>query len=281
MKYLLLFITCCALKASAQSSLVFNKQLTESNNKWVALKTQKDSVYGFGFIYMDRTAGLTVHDAGSFKISKDNKFIPAKRPIHEMVKVRLDGKRNTVAWIPADRLKELDELETPTWMSVYKMDTASVDYLFRLAFSHNAANEIDKALYYLDRVKKTDPNYHGLEFEYIYAYNASRQFDKAIDLLNVALKKDPNSSNYLKELVFAHVHSGQMDKAEETYKRALPYCGADIKAEMAANILSAYLMQKNKEKSKIWVDDMQAWFPATNPNYANFQRMAAYQATLK
>jgi tetratricopeptide (TPR) repeat protein len=280
MKYFILLLTCFAINANAQTSLTFNKQFTESNNKWVAIKTEQDSVFKFGFIYMDPTAGLTIHDAGAFW-AKNNKFIPSKRPEYQMVKVRLDGKQNIVAWIPTGRLKELDVKETPDWLKAYSADTTSASYLFRWAFTYNAANQIDKALYYLDRVKKIDPNYHGLEYEYIYAYNATKQFDKAIVLLNGALKKDPNSENFLKELLFAYVHSGKMDKAEDTYKTAVAVSGINEKAEMALNILSSYLMQKNKEKAKIWIDDIQTWYPAQNPNYGNFQKMKEYYATLK
>src|ERR1051325_2831563 len=103
MKYLFLLVTCLSLKAGAQNPLNFNKLLTESNNKWIAIKTRQDSVYGFGFIYMDPSAGLTAHDAGSFKLTKDNRFLATKRPEYQITKVRLDGKQNTVAWIPADK----------------------------------------------------------------------------------------------------------------------------------------------------------------------------------
>jgi tetratricopeptide (TPR) repeat protein len=281
MKYFALLLICFAINADAQNNLTFNKQFTDCNNKWVALKTAKDSVFGFGFIYMDESAGLTAHEGGTFRLTKDNKYIASKRPDYAMKTVRLDGMHNTVALIPADMLKQLDLPAEPAWLSSYKADTTSANWLFRWGLSYNANNQIDKALYYLDRVKKIDPNYHGLAYEYIFAYNATRQFDKAIELLNGALKEDPKSANYLKELLFAYVHSGKMDKAEETYKKAVAVSGIDEKSEMAFNVLSAYLMQKNKEKSKIWIDDIQTWLPTTDRYYASFQKMKEYYATLK
>ncbi|MGF7081020.1 tetratricopeptide repeat protein [Mucilaginibacter sp. UYCu711] len=281
MKYLLLLFTCFAINVTAQTRLDFNKPLTQSVNKWVALKTAQDSVYGFGFIYMDPTAGLTAQDEGSFRITRDNKFVATKRPIYQIIKVRLDGKQLNVAWIPTEKFKELDVLETPDWLKSYKADTTSASYLFRWGFTYNAGNEIDKALYYLNRVQKIDPSYPGLEFGYIYAYNSGKQYSKAIAMIENALKSRPRDANLYKELLFAQVNSGQFNKAEETYKIAMPNLSADIKAEMALNLASNYLMQKNKEKFKFWADDIQTWLPTTSARYGSFLKMKEYYATLK
>jgi tetratricopeptide (TPR) repeat protein len=282
MKYLFLSLfACVTLSANAQAPLNFNKQLTESINKWVALKTAQDSVYGFGFIYMDATAGLTAQDEGSFRITKDNKFVATKRPIYQITKVRLDGKQLNIAWIPTERFKELDVLETPDWLKSYKTDTTSVAYLFRLGFTYNGGNETAKALYYLNRVQKIDPNYPGLEAEYIYAYNATKQYSKAIAMIETALVKRANDKNLYKELLYAQVNSGQVNKAEETYRNALPGLNVDTRAEMALNIASNYVLQKNKEKFKLWADDIKTWLPTTNRQYGNFLKMQEYYATLK
>lgn len=281
MKYLLLFMTCFGLKASAQNPLVFNKQFTESANKWVALKTPQDTIFGFGFIYMDPAAGLSAREGGVLYLGKDNKLTAAKRPPEALKVIRLDGMHNTVAWIPSNVLKQLDLPENPDWIKFYKADTTSAQWLFRWGFSHNAANEPAKALYYLDRVQKIDPNYPGLEFEYIFAYNAGKQHDKAIALIEAALKKRPQDGKLYKELLYAQVLSGQINKAEETYKTALSYVDIDIRTEMAMNIASNYLMQKNKEKFKLWADDIQTWIPVTNRQYGNFLKMKEYYATLK
>jgi tetratricopeptide (TPR) repeat protein len=281
MKYFLLLFTCFTINVTAQTRLDFNKQLTESVNKWVAIKTAQDSVFGFGFVYMDRTAGLSAHEGGVFKITKDNKFVATKRPITAISIIRLDGNHLTVAWIPSDKLKEMDVAEEPDWLKNYKTDTTSAAYLFRWGFTYNAGNEIDKALYYLNRVQKIDPNYPGLEFEYIYAYNASKQYDKAISLIEAAIKKQPNNTSLYKELLYAQVNSGQVSKAEETYKNILPRLTMDTRIEMALNIASNYLQQKNKEKYKYWADDIQTWLPATSPRYGSFLKMQEYYATLK
>lgn len=276
MKYLLIFLTCITLQASAQTQLNFNKGFMESLNKWIALKTGVDTIYAYGFVYMDRDAGLSVREGGLFKI-KNNIFISHKNPITQILIHRLqDNGPKRAAWIPDDKVKEMQEDLEPFWLKSYKTDTTSTPYLFRMGFSYNAGNQIDKALYYLDRVKKADPNYKGLTFEYIYAYNAIKQYDKAETLIKDELKKTPKSGNLYKELVFAQVNAGKMQQAEDSYKEAISFCDIGIKTEMAYNITYIYFAKKNKEKFNTWAADMQSWLPANSkllPGLAKMKQM--------
>jgi len=274
MKYLFALLTCITLRVNAQSQLNFNKGFMESINKWVAIKTPVDTIYGYGFIYMDPDAGITVHQGGLFKIKKDGVFISHKNPPNQIRIERLhDDGRVKVAWIPDDKIKEMQEDIEPSWLSLYRVDTTSVRYLFRMGFSYNGGNQIDKALYYLNRVKKANPDYPGLAFEFIYAHNATNQFAKAEAIINDELKKTPNNGNLYKELVYAQVKSGKMDKAEETYKKGILLCSADIKSEMVMNIIYTYFTQKNKEKFSYWADNAQAWMAANDPRIKAIEGM--------
>jgi tetratricopeptide (TPR) repeat protein len=264
MKYLFIFFVCITLQASAQNQLNFNKGFMESLNKWVALKTGADTIYAYGFIYMDVNAGLTAREGGLFKI-KDNVFVGHKNLPYQIQLQRLhDDGRIKVAWIPDEKVKELQEEIEPSWLKGYKVDTASVSYLFRMGFSYNAGNQTNKALYYLNRVKKADPNYNGLAFEYIYAYNGTKQFDKAEAIIMEQLKKTPKDGSLYKELVFAQLGAGKMPQAEDSFKQASTFCGISLKTEMAYNITYTYFSQKNKEKFNTWANDMQSWVPATD-----------------
>jgi tetratricopeptide (TPR) repeat protein len=275
MRYLLFLFAFVSLQAKAQIPLNFNKGLFESANKWVAIKTAKDSVYGYGFVYMDVSAGLSAHEGGVFKVTKDNIFVATKNLPYQVRIIRLNDNTLRVAWIPANKLKDMQEQETPDWLKSYKADTTSVAYLFRWGFSYNAGNVTDKALYYLDRVKKIDPNYPGLEAEYIYAYNASKQYDKAIALIENALKTQPNNGNLYKELVFAQANSNQLNKAEETYKQGIAHCGNDTKAEMSFNIAYTYYLQKNKDKFNYWADESKQWMAQTDPRINGITQLKA------
>ncbi|GAA4099349.1 hypothetical protein GCM10022392_24400 [Mucilaginibacter panaciglaebae] len=192
--------------------------------------------------------GLTVRQGGLFKIKKDGVFISHKNPPNQIRIERLqDNGRVKVAWIPDDKIKEMQEDVEPDWLKIYKADTTSVPYLFRLGFTYNAANQIDKALYYLNRVKNTNPDYRGLAFEFIYAYNALNQFDKAEVAINDELKKTPNNGHLYKELVYAQIKSGKMDKAEETYKKGILLCSVGDKTEMIMNIIPPISRRKIKK----------------------------------
>ncbi len=275
MKYLLFLFAFIAFQATAQIPLNFNKGLFESENRWVALKTAKDSVYGYGFVYMDVTSGLSAHEGGTFKVTKDNVFVATKYPPYQIHIVRLQSNALKVAWIPPDKLKEMQEQENPDWLQSYKTDTTSAAYLFKWGFTYNGGNIIDKALYYLNRVKKIDPKYPGLDFEYIYAYNASNQYDKAIAIINDALKSRPNDGNLYKERVFAQIHSNQLNNAEETYKQGIAHCNNQTKAEMSFNIAYTYYLQKNKDKFNYWADESKQWMAPTDPRINGITQLKA------
>ncbi len=267
-----------AIQANAQTTLNFNKRFVECENKWVALRTAKDSIYVYGFIYMDVAAGLSVHQEGSFKITKENVFVPAKVPANGIFITRLQDNQVKVAWIPSEKFKELEVTDPPFWLASYKADTTAAPWLFRWGFVYNGGNEIGKALSYLERVQKIDPKYPGLDFEFIYAYNASNQFDKAITFINEALKTRPNDGNLYKELLYAQIHSNQVSQAEETYKKGAIHCSVDVKAEMAFNILYTYLQLKNKERFNYWADDIKTWLPETSPRMKDLVKMKEMMA---
>lgn len=69
---------------SAQSDLIFKNRFVESEDRWVAFPKSKDSSFAYGFIYIDATAGLTLHYEGKFTIDKNGKFIA--QPIIDSVK---------------------------------------------------------------------------------------------------------------------------------------------------------------------------------------------------
>ncbi len=274
MKYLLLLFAVATIHTNAQIPLTFNKRFVESENKWVALRGKTDSIYMFGFIYLDASAGLSVREEGTFKITSNNTYVPTK-PSNAIYTARLQDNQIKVAWIPAEKLIELQVTDPPDWLKIYKTDTTSAAYLFRWGFTYNGGNEIEKALYYFDRVKKIDPHYPGLEFEYIYAYNASKQYGKAIAMIENVLKTQPNNGNLYKELVFAQANSNQLSKAEETYKQGIAHCGNDTKAEMSFNIAYTYYVQKNKDKFIYWADESKQWMVPKDPRINGLAQLKA------
>jgi len=61
MKKTLILLILISFKINAQTELLFNKKFIDSEDKWVAFQKDSDNKYGFGFIYIDEEAGLTLN----------------------------------------------------------------------------------------------------------------------------------------------------------------------------------------------------------------------------
>jgi tetratricopeptide (TPR) repeat protein len=219
----------------------------------------KDSSYSYGFIYIDSQAGLTLDLKGSFKITRDNTFIPTNIDTAS-IKVRLEPNQIMVAVVPASKYKELQIVEFPDWLKFYKTDTASVERLYRWGFLYNSWDNCTKALTYLEKAQKINPKFEGLEFELAFAYNVLGQFDKAINVSNDALKTNPDDCYLFKELSFAQLHLGQLDKASETCKKGIAVCVDNpMKSEISFNIAYQYFKLKDKKNFKYWADETKKW----------------------
>ena len=77
-----LFIICLSIllfnntNAQENSELKFETNFYDAVNKWVVLpKKSTDSIYTYGFIYIDISAGITFQLGGSFYIDKNKKYI--------------------------------------------------------------------------------------------------------------------------------------------------------------------------------------------------------------
>jgi tetratricopeptide (TPR) repeat protein len=204
MKYLLFLLPLVWTSLKAQNSLEFKYRFTESENKWVAIRTDKDTVLNFGFIYIDASAGLTLNYEGTFTVSKDGKFIPKKMDNVGM-KYRLKPNNVKVAFIPSTKYNELGITEYPDWLKIYLGDTTSIGHLYRWGFLYNGYDECAKALTYLERAQKIDPKFKGLEVELAFSYNCLSQFDKAILVLQNALVTNPTDAYFYKELIYAQI----------------------------------------------------------------------------
>ncbi len=145
----------------AQNILDFRYRYTESENKWVATRTNNDSIMNFGFVYIDGVAGLTLDYAGSFTILKDGKFVPKKLDTVS-IKYRLQPNNVKLAFIPPSKFSELGIQEYPRWLKTYLGDTTSIEHLYRWGFLYNGYNECSIALRYLEKAQKINPNYNGL-----------------------------------------------------------------------------------------------------------------------
>ena len=259
MKYLFILITLFTSTLQAQNILKFDKRFVESEDKWVAFQKGKDSTFVYGFIYIDSQAGLTLNYEGNFTISAAGTFIPKKIDSANF-KVRLQPNNVRVAFIPENKFAELQIPVIPEWLKYYKTDTASVERLYRWGFTYNGWNECAKALTYLEKADKINPNFKGLSVELAFSYNCLNQYDKAILVLQNALLTNPTDAYINKELIYAQLKSGQLDKAAESCKKALAVCTDNsYNAENCYNLLHTYYEKKDKTNFNFWLAETKKW----------------------
>lgn len=272
MKYLFSLILLFSIRASAQLPLTFNKRFVECEDKWVAFQKNKDSLYVFGFIYIDAQAGLTLNYEGRFTIASDGRFVAEKRDTVS-VKYRLEPNDVQVAFIPENRFAELGIDAIPEWLSSYKTDTASVAHLYRWGFLYNGWELCAKALTYLEKAQAINPEYEGLAVELAFSYNCLNKFDKAIEVLAKALEKYPAHAYVNKEFIFAQLKSGQVDKAAESCLKAIRVCkDTTYNGENCYNILHHYYAAKDRKNFDFWLRETKKW-GAANKQIMGYARV--------
>ncbi len=259
MKYYFLLAILFAARLNAQTILNFDKRFVQSEDRWVAFSPDKDSSYTYGFIYIDEQAGLTLNYEGDFKILPTGEFVPKKLDSTNL-KVRLQPNNVLVAFIPESKFQELKIVPVPEWLKFYKTDTNSVARLYRWGFLYNGWDECAKALTYLHKAQKIDPDYKGLSVELAYSYNCLAQYENAVAVLEEALKANPTDAYTNKELIYAQIKSGQLDQASESCKNAIAVCtDQTYNGENCYNLLHTYFVKKDKDKFNLWLSETRKW----------------------
>ena len=256
-----LFIICLSIllfnntNAQENSELKFETNFYDAVNKWVVLpKKSTDSIYTYGFIYIDISAGITIQLGGSFYIDKNKKYIGNAEPALQITKKRLDNPNIVkMAVLDDKKIAELNLAKEPDWLIHYKFSEDSVENLKQLGYHFNHVGACEKALLYLNKAYKKEPHHKGLEFEIAYAYNHLGQYDKSIPILEKALKNDSKNYSFYRELGYAYSKLNKLDMAEKTYKKGISLSDSNFeKSEMAVNMAQGYFLIKNKAKFDEW-----------------------------
>ena len=264
MKFILLILTITSLNLNAQNSLNFNKRSVECEDKWVAYQMDKDSLYTFGFIYIDEQAGLTFNYEGEFKINKKGVFIPS-RIISAGLKSRLQPNRVAIAVIPEEKFTDLNINKTPDWLKYYKENENSIDRLYKWGYMYNGWEECGKALEYLEKAKKIDPNYQGLKVELAYSYNCLKRYDDAVEILKEALKTEPKDAYTYKELIYSQAKLNKIDLAESSFRKALNLCDEKTyNAENAFQIIQGYFLRKDTQNFERFLNEFSVLLNSDN-----------------
>ena len=258
MKKTLILLILISFKINAQTELIFNKKFIDSEDKWVAFQKDSDNKYGFGFIYIDEEAGLTLNHEGSFTISNNGDFISKKLDSVSM-KVRLQNNQVKVAWIPKEKLKQLNVLETPNWLKYYKNDINSIKRLYAWGYKYNSWNKCSKALTYLEKAYEINPEYKNLGVELAYSYNCLNKYEKAILIMEKVVKLNPKDSYSNKELIYAQIKSGKLKSAEKSIKKAIKKTDGKYNGENIYNLLYTYYEMNDKKKVLNWLNEAKKW----------------------
>lgn len=257
MKYILIIFILVSTSLYAQSQLNFDKRFVQSEDKWVAFKPEKDSIYAFGFIYIDAQAGLTLNYEGTFKILSNGEFVPTKLDSTNM-KVRLQPNNVLVAFIPENKFEELKIPAIPEWLKYYKTDVNSVERLYQWGYMYNGWNECEKALTYLEKAEKLNPDYKGLAVELAFSYNCLEKYDKAENILEEEIKMNSGDSYINKEYIYTLSKNNKIDKAVKQFKKSLKIVNDNqYNAENCYNILQYYYENKDKDNFNKWFKILQ------------------------
>lgn len=257
MKYLLAFVILFAANLHGQTILNFDKRFVQSEDRWVAFKPNEDSAYAYGFIYIDAQAGLTLNFEGTFKILPTGEFVPKKIDSINM-KVRLQPNNVLVAFIPETKFQELNISSVPEWLKYYKIDTNSVERLYRWGYMYNGWDECAKALTFLAKAEKINPKFTGLAVELSFSYNCLGQYDKAEPILEEEIKTNAADAYVNKEYIYTLTKVNKIDKAINQFTISLKNLeDKQYNAENCYNILQYFYTRKDKENFNKWYKILQ------------------------
>jgi tetratricopeptide (TPR) repeat protein len=253
-KITLLLFLAISISFFAQDMLVFNKKFIQSENQWVAFQADSLGSHILGFIYIDLDAGLTLDYAGTFMIDENGKFVLKKKENDGFMKYRLENNNTLVSFVPETRFQELGIQKTPDWLSYYAINEKSAKNLHRKGYLYNGMGACEKALEFLDKAYKIDPDFKGLRVEMGYSYNCLGQFQKAIDILKLAQKNEPKNAYVNKEVLYAQVNNKQIEDAIKTYQYIVKNVeDTTYHSENAFNILGYFYDQKDLKKFNDWI----------------------------
>ncbi|OAN64652.1 hypothetical protein A8B79_00460 [Balneola sp. EhC07] len=253
--YAVFFMPDFSFAQSSLSELKFGSKYYEAVDSWVAFpKTQADTSYTLGYIYIDQQAGFTFDYLSHFIVT-ENGFKKLPREFEESLKSRLSPNTIDVAILSEEQISELELPTEPSWLKFYKKDTTTVSYLKNIGYHYNHVGASELAIEPLLKAYNKDPHFEGLEFELAFAYNATQKYAKAIKVLERAIENNSEDHFFYRELGFAYKYTNRFEEAETTYKKGIEISDDDpVKAEMAVNMAQAYFQLRDKSKFEEWAN---------------------------
>ena len=118
--FVLLLFSISGFAQKKEFNLEFNTNFYDALDKWVVIpKAEKDSLYLYGFVYLDDMAGFTFHLESTFYIDTSGKYIGTPFNKLQVMKKRLEKNTVLMALLPDNKQKELGIKKVPDWLSIY------------------------------------------------------------------------------------------------------------------------------------------------------------------
>lgn len=258
--FILITILSGTLNLNAQTVFQFNTKFYDAIDKWGGgPKSAKDSLYSFGFIYLDVVAGPTFEYEGRINANGKEleKLVEDPKTKKSSFKYRLGKNTSAVYVLSEPELKQLDLKPEPNWLSIYN-SADKISYQTALGSMYNANGKPDIALGILTKVYNEDKQNEKLLFELAYSYNALSRYNDAVKVLSAALKVQPTNGLFYKELVYAYTKADKLDEAEKTYKDFIDKAAnKGYLYETAYNLAYSYFVKADKKGFEKWATEVE------------------------
>ena len=230
----------------------FDTDYFDAVNHWVVLpKNEADSIYQYGYVYLNVDAGFTFVLENTFNKSFED--IHSGTPKHYIIQRQFNKYDRKVYVMKAEDVEYLGLPEKPEWLKIYDANWETAEDLSKRGFRYNAVGCYKSAIPLFEKAYKLDAHFQHLEHQLAYAYNATMQFEKAMTLLIKAIKYSPGDCMLYRELGFALIKSDLYDDAERIYEFQIPFCNDKAQqSEMCLDMLQTFFRLNNKSKFDKW-----------------------------
>jgi tetratricopeptide (TPR) repeat protein len=260
---------CFVLPLSALAQLYNGASLPffECEDQWVYFKrSSDDSLYHYGFVFLDEQSGFTLNHEGEFRILPSGRWEALPYDTAYNTKIRLSATHLRVALMSADKRLDLNLPPVPDWLELYKFDTGSVRSLIRRGYHYNHVGASHRALVELLTAYQVDPHAIGLAYELAYAHNHLENYGKAIDVIERSIRYNGNDAMLYRELAYALAGLGKYGQAEITSRAGIEVCiDNDNRAEIAVHMAGVWYNVGDEKKFREWASIARAFAAPDSP----------------
>jgi len=233
----------------------FDTDFFDAVNHWVVFPEKAaDSLFQYGYIYLDDEDGFVYIPENRFKMGADGKITHLKNNSNYIVKRQLNKHTGKVCLLDNETRNQIHLPEKPEWLRMYDTDWETAPSLLRKGYHYNAVGCSSSAIPFLEKAYLKNPHEENLEFELAYAYNATKAFDKAVIILTEAIGHDQGKYMLYRELGFALIQLGKPDEAEKAYETGISFCNNNAaKHEMGIDMMKTFSKLNDQKRFEKWL----------------------------